>query len=187
MCVGPGLQNFGNTMKMRVYSALHILCLLTAALHVVVCEDSADSISDEEFDPELVEEIIQEYNSAFAQDLKKVPPENLHEALKKAIPDLKIRMTAYSQNLFSSSVKEARKPNPMLMGFAMGLKSWAEGLSGILPLLYTQVHISTHQLEQGSLCWLDEDEEVCCEEDEQPCCNQTDVCCPDDFLWDVVY
>ena len=144
---------------------------------------------------EMVGDILKEYNSVFTEDLKKVPVEDLGEALKRAIPDLQNQMNDYSENLYMSSMHKAKKPNPMLLGFALGLKSWAEGLSGILPLLFKQgrpvVHINVDDLDYESLCWFDEDDEMCYKETMQeidlPCCNLTHVCCPEDFLFDVVY
>ena len=144
---------------------------------------------------ELVGDILKEYNSVLTEDLKKVPAGDLGKALKKAIPDLQSQMNDYSQNLYLSSMSKAKKPNPMLLGFALGLKSWAEGLSKILPLLLKlenhDVHISSDDLEYESPCWYDEDDEMCYEElmldPDLPCCNLTHVCCPEDFLFDFVF
>ena len=179
----------------KVYVLLLAFYLLIASVYEVV-GDSLDGGSDVEFKPELVGEILKEYNSAFTEDLKKVPTKDLREALKKAIPNLQSQMNDYSQNMFSSAMYKAKKPNPMLLGFALGLKSWAEGLSSILPLLYKlgspRVHDrSTDDLEHRPLCWFHEGDEVCCDEAVEnpgdPCCYLSDVCCPDNFMYDIVY
>ncbi len=174
--------------------ALWLTFYLLMATICRVLGDSPDESSGMDM-PELMGEILKEYNSVLSEDLKRVPAEDLSEALKRAIPNLQNQMNDYSDNLFLSSVYKAKKPNPMLLGFALGLKSWAEGLSAILPLLVklesSQVHINTNDLEYESPCWFDEDDKVCYEQTMEytdfPCCNLTDVCCPDDFLFDIVY
>lgn len=128
-------------------------------------------------------DLLVEYASAFSGDLKDVPPPMLREALRNALPKMQERLVDYSVNLFASGRgAEGVKPNPMLIGFSMGMKRWSEYLSKFIPLL-SKVAIAEQS--NDSSCLFDDD--VCYADisDSHPCCD-VNVSCPLS-LYDLLY
>jgi hypothetical protein len=126
-------------------------------------------------DPGLVEDIMAEYTSTLSADnLKDVPPPMMREALKKSLPKMQERLVAFSIKMYASGRgAEGVKPNPLLIGFSLGLKQWSDYLSKIIPHLDKVV-----VKEQGndSVCLYDEDVCYADKSDSHPCCDITVSC-----------
>ncbi len=82
------------------------------------------------------ETVLSKYNSSFGKDLEDVPPHMLQEALKLALPRMQKQLVDYSMNMYTSGkAAGGSKPNALLIGFSMGLKTWSEYQS-IFPSLF---------------------------------------------------
>ncbi len=153
-----------------------LLCLAVIGFGAFVT-NSQETI---ERDPEVLNDVLAKYNSAFGKDLEDVPPHMLREALKLALPRMQEQLVDYSMNMYASG-KAARgsKPNALLVGFSMGLKTWSEYLSKFIPLLNQAVSGRFHELKNDLRCLYRND--VCYEDGAEtelhPCCY-FDVSCP---------
>lgn len=135
-------------------------------------------------DPELVDDLLVKYNTAYSEDLKDVPPPMLREALKNALPKMQKQLVDFSVKMYASGRgAEGVKPNPLLVGFSMGMKRWSEYLSKFVPLLSQLASESFNKPKNDSRCLFDDD--VCYEDsslaDSHPCCDP-DVSCPLSFI-----
>lgn len=137
----------------------------------------AKSTTDE--NPEHMEDLLVKYASTFSEDLKDVPQPMLREALRNALPKMQDRLVDYSVNMYASGRgAEGVKPNPMLIGFSMGMKRWSKYLSNFIPLLGKAIVV---EQSDDSSCLYDDD--VCYADisDTHPCC-EVDVSCPFSFV-----
>lgn len=128
--------------------------------------------SDSSDTPELMEDMLVKYASSF-EDLKDVPPPLLREALQKALPTMQERLVQMSMDMYANGRgAEGIKPNPLLIGFSMGLKRWSDYLSKITPLLsraaasesYSERRTSSWCLYGGNVCYEDEEVHPCCKD-----------------------
>lgn len=164
-----------------------ILGFVTIACIVVL----ARSDSKNEADSTILNNVLSQVTGAFAKDMKDVPEPLIHEALERALPKMERQAAKYAKVLSVTGIgKAGAKPNPMLLGFALGLKGWSEYLSKIFKLLVRSKHAlksptkkRKNVLKVDSRCLHTED--VCYEEAEMtnihPCCRMN-VSCPPSIL-----
>lgn len=83
---------------------------------------------------DMLNRVLNDYSSFLSQEaIKNIPPHMLREFLKKTVPSMQEHLVKYAQNLHSSVKQD--KPEPLLVGFSMGLKGWANRLSEVMSLL----------------------------------------------------
>ena len=143
---------------------MKFVILLVVLANSVVFIRASDGVDSEPEAPQLMEDIMGKYTSAFG-DLKGVPPSMLRQAMKHAIPKIQEELVDYSTTMYAAGKGvEGYKPNPMLLGFAMGLKTWSEHMSNFMPLLQEAVYEDVYEEEDDdSLCLYEED--ICYEDD----------------------
>ena len=144
----------------------HLIFLWTVQVLTVTC------IAFE--DPGLTEDVMSEFASTFSEELKNVPKPMLREALRNALPKMQERLVDYSMKMYASGKgKDGAKPNPMLIGFSMGMNRWSNYLSKLIPLLNKGLAIEPNKdsdcLYDGEVCYVDE-------ADSHPCCDLTVSC-----------
>ena len=147
-------------------------------LAVITLAKSTTVGSNEEF----VEDVMAKYASSFSEDLKNVPQPMLREVLRNTLPRVQQRLVKYSVNMYANGRGgEGVKPNPMLIGFSMGMKRWSEYLSKFIPLLSKAIVV---EQSNDSSCSYDD---VCYADfsDAHPCCD-AGVSCPLSF-YDYLY
>ena len=149
------------------------------------------SDSKSEADSIIMNNVLSQVTGTFVKDMKDVPEPLIHEALEHALPKMERQAANYAQVLSVTGIgKPGAKPNPMLLGFALGLKGWSEYLSKIFNLLVQSKHVwksSTKRRKNvrkaDSRCLHAED--VCYEEAEMtkihPCCDINVSCPPSPF------
>lgn len=160
---------------MHVKVNYHLLAVMKVFLWLAILSlAKSDGIDT----PEVMEDVLAKYASSFSKDFKDVPPPMLREALRNALPKMQEQLVQFSVNMYANGKgAEGVKPNPMLIGFSMGMKRWSEYLSKIIPLLSQASSKSYSEPRNDSRCLYGDG--VCYKDDvkSHPCCND-DVSCP---------
>lgn len=134
-------------------------------------------------DPSTLHDVLSTYTAEAFSELKDTSQDSkvVKESLRKAIPKLQHRLTDYSRNMYASSIEQP-KPNPLLMGLALGLKRWTEGISVLMPQLRSSSHVRYEDPDDNVET---EIEERCFTEASKMCYEQTvlvhshpHLCCP---------
>lgn len=152
---------------------LLIAFTLTLLYYAIVIAASEDSMMEA-----LFNDILSQYSSTRSGDLRKMPPAMLHRFLRNSLPKMKEHLVEYSMAMNSpEKSKKKAKPNPVLMGFSVGLKVWGNFFSQVVPLLSKFI---TEEEEMDDPCYYEDD--VCYEDGDylehiHPCCHDN-VSCP---------